>query len=80
MLDCGYINSDMDGYAFRLRQGKRPTLEIIGFDFEYYRKDPVDAEKIKQKEQHYKKVVTIPLCMRTEPQICVQLLSPLLTL
>lgn len=52
MWDHDYTNSDMDGYAFRLHKGKRPTIEIIGFDFEYYRKDPKDAERIKQNVQH----------------------------
>lgn len=51
MWDHDYTNSDMDGYAFRLHKGKRPTIEIIGFDFEYYRKDPKDAERIKQNVQ-----------------------------
>lgn len=53
MWDHDYTNSDMDGYAFRLHKGKRPTIEIIGFDFEYYRKDPKDAERIKQNVQRY---------------------------
>lgn len=48
MWSRDYINSDMDGHAFRVRKGKRPKLEIIGFDFEYYQKDPHDAERVKQ--------------------------------
>lgn len=46
MRDHGYTNSDLDGYAFRLHKGKRPIVEIIGFDFEYYSKDPEGAERI----------------------------------
>jgi hypothetical protein len=37
-----------------LHKGNRPTLEIIGFDFEYYKKDPKDAERTKQSTQRYK--------------------------
>ncbi len=51
MWNHDYTNSDLDGYAFHLHKGKRPTIEIIGFDFEYYRKDPEDAERIKQNIQ-----------------------------
>ncbi len=51
LWDHGYTNSDSDGYAFRLHKGRRPTIEIIGFDFEYYRKDPKQAEIIKQDVQ-----------------------------
>ncbi len=50
-LDHGYANSDMDGYAFRLHKGNRPTLEIIGFDFEYYAKDPKTVEHITRSRQ-----------------------------
>ncbi len=46
MLDRGYTNSDMDGYAFRLKGDRHPKLEIIGFDFEYYFKDPKMVDHI----------------------------------
>jgi hypothetical protein len=49
MWGQGYINSDVDGFAFRIGQGEeRPTIEIIGFDFEYYRKHPEGASKEEQ--------------------------------
>ena len=34
----GYDNSDLDGYAYRVRSQDQVKLEIVGFDFEYYSK------------------------------------------
>lgn len=45
VLERGYNNGDTDDYAFRIRKGDRPVLEIIGFDFEYFRKIPRIAER-----------------------------------
>jgi len=43
-----YTNSDVDGYALRVRPGERPILDVIGFDFEYYAKDPDIAERMRR--------------------------------
>ncbi len=48
VLDRGYVDRETDGYGLRLRKGKRPTLEVIGFDFEYYKTDPESASQIKR--------------------------------
>lgn len=44
-LSHGYIDHDSNQYAFRLRKGKRPTLEIIRFDYEYSVYSPEEAER-----------------------------------
>jgi hypothetical protein len=43
IAERGYINSDFDGYGYRVLEGERPRLQIIGFDFEYYKKNPERA-------------------------------------
>ncbi len=54
ILDMGYSNSDLDGNAFRIIDGDRVRLEIVGFDFEYYRKisDEKVAERRKSEEEY----------------------------
>lgn len=47
IAEQGYTNSDRDGFGFRVHRGRRPTLEMVGFDFEYYRHDPVVAQEHK---------------------------------
>lgn len=34
----GYENSDFDGYSYRVVDGDKLEVEIVGFDFEYYSK------------------------------------------
>ena len=46
MRELGFTNSDTDGFGYVVHQGKRPTLEIIGFDFEYYSYSPKHAEGV----------------------------------
>ena len=44
LLRRGYIDGDgKKDYAFNVRAGSRPTLELFGFDFEYYEKNVEDA-------------------------------------
>jgi len=43
--ELGYTNRDMDGFAFIVHTEPKPKLEIIGFDFEYYRRDPDSAQQ-----------------------------------
>lgn len=35
----GYINKDIDGYGLRVIKGDRPTIQLVGFDFEYYERN-----------------------------------------
>jgi len=47
ILEKGYSNRDMDGYAFRVNEeDERFQLELIGFDFEYYQK--ISAKEAKE--------------------------------
>ena len=46
VVEQGYSNSDTNDYAFRIRKDKRPILEIIGFDFEYFKKSPQAVDTI----------------------------------
>lgn len=49
MATLGYVNSDMDGFGFKAtKNGNRAGVEIIGFDFEYYKKSPETASGIRQ--------------------------------
>lgn len=32
----GYSNADSNGYSYRIKEGDRVQLEIVGFDFEYF--------------------------------------------
>lgn len=39
-LEQGYVNSDLDGFGFRVHETDQGvSLEMIAFDFEYYRKN-----------------------------------------
>ncbi len=49
MYKKGYVNSDLDGYAINVQKGDRVRLNIVGFDFEYYEKDPERAYEILQR-------------------------------
>lgn len=51
VLDRGYVDRETDGYGLKLRKGNRPTLEVIGFDFEYYKTDPESAAQITRNMQ-----------------------------
>ena len=52
----GYRNSDVDGYAYRLKDGPDGLLfEIVGFDFEYYSKmSPEDQADQLQRTARYR--------------------------
>lgn len=51
MQNQGYVNSDEDGFGFRIKPGEKPMLEIMGFDFEYYTYDPGKAAEIAATKQ-----------------------------
>lgn len=46
ILKRGYVNSDFDGYGFRIHSNHNLKLEIIGLDFEYYYRE--SEERIKE--------------------------------
>ncbi len=50
----GYINNDSDGFAYRVIRDKKPYLEIVGFDFEYYEKDPKRAKEVLQRVREHR--------------------------
>lgn len=55
VLAEGYENSDIDGYAYRLIEVDELQLEIVGFDFEYYKKmSPADQETQLLRTQQYR--------------------------
>lgn len=53
LLEQGVVNGDVDGHAFRVRDddSARIVLEVVGFDFEYYKQDPDQVEKIRQRDE-----------------------------
>lgn len=53
-LERGYTNGDTDRYVFRVQSGDRPVLEIVGFDFGHYSKDPKRLAHMKQGRQTMK--------------------------
>lgn len=44
-LEHDFVNRDNTGYAISLRPGQHPILGVIGYDFEYYAKDPNEAKR-----------------------------------
>jgi len=51
----GYSNIDANGYSFRVKEGDRLQLEIVGFDFEYFSKiSPDQITERLEKHKHYK--------------------------
>lgn len=55
VLNLGYTNSDIDGYAYRIHSNKDELkLEIVGFDFEYYRETSAErlAEIRERQNEH----------------------------
>jgi len=55
ILDLGYENFDTDGYAYQIRSDENKFgLEIVGFDFEYYRKVSTErAAELKAMREKY---------------------------
>lgn len=51
--DKGYVNSDQDGYAYKVHSDVRAGLEIVGFDFEYYLRHPRRAARIQENMKHF---------------------------
>ncbi len=52
----GYNNSDIDGYSYRIKNGDRVQLEIVGFDFEYFSKmSPEETAKRIEGDREFQK-------------------------
>ena len=54
IYEKGYVNSDLDGYVITMHKGARVRMQIIGFDFEYYKKDPKWADEILNRRNQMK--------------------------
>lgn len=64
VLDQGFTNSDLDGYAFKIVDDNGKKLQLIAFDFEYYQKgtdDYIEGVKVREAESREREIHERPL-------------------